>query len=484
MKNIQYNLIKSLRLSGLLVATALFFVGLNPGYSQVTVVSGTTVKITTASTLNSSENFVLNTGGTLDVQGTLVLKKNLVNQNAAANSLGAGSVVFSGAANQTISGQNIIQNLELANATGLTVAGNTQVNGVLTLTNGLVSLGSNNLLLGPSATIAGTPSASNMVVATGSGELRKQYASAASFTYPVGDASGTAEYSPVTLAFNSGTFGANNYAGVTVVNSQYPGTATSYLTRYWNVSNSGITSYSCNATFQYVPADVFGTEADIFCTKVPAPFTAYNAANTGTHTIDAHGLASLGTFTGNLGDVNPPPPIRSLQDKTITNGMTKCADATLTLLIAGNGTIYEVQSGGSVEHIAGQNIIYYPGTKVYSGGYLYGHISTTYCNPYQHPAQAPVVAGIDNPSISNPNNSFFKIYPNPTPGKFTLELNGDVTAAQVHVEIFGVLGDRILSKDMQLERKQEFSLIEKPTGVYVIHVTSGVNSETEKIIKR
>jgi hypothetical protein len=91
---------------------------------------------------------------------------------------------------------------------------------------------------------------------------------------------------------------------------------------------------------------------------------------------------------------------------------------------------------------------------------------------------------VETPAIGSPNNSFFKIYPNPTPGKFTLELNGDFTSSQVHVEIFGVLGDRILSKDMQIERKQEFSLAEKPTGVYIIHVTSGLNSETEKIIKR
>jgi hypothetical protein len=485
MKKIEYKSIRGLKRSGCLVATVLFFSFLNPGFSQVTVVNGTTVKVTAASTLNSSENFVLNAGGTLDVQGTLILKKNLVNQNAAANSLGNGAVVFSGTVNQTISGQNVIKNLELANANGLTVAGNTRVDGVLTLTNGLVSLGSYNLLLGPSATIAGSPAAANMVVATGSGELRKEYASASSFTFPVGDATGAAEYSPVTLAFNSGTFGANNYVGVNVVNAKYPGTdATTYLTRYWNVTQSGITGFSSNSTFQYANGDVNGTEEDIFCFKVPAPFTAYNQANTATNELTAHGLASFGTFTGNLGNSAVPPDIRSLQDKTISTG-PECADAAQILMIAGNGTSYIVAATGDVEHIAGTKINYYAGTKVFSGGHMRGHISTTFCNPYIHPAiQAPVVAGLENPGIGNPNNSFFKIYPNPTPGKFTLELNGDVTSSQVHVEIFGILGDRVLSTDMQLERKQEFSLAEKPTGVYVIHVTSGVNSETEKIIKK
>lgn len=484
MKYIQFNSIKGHFLPGLLLASALIFSGIQ-AYSQVTVVGGTTVKISPSSTLNSSENFVLNSGGTLDVQGTLVLKKNLVNGNASANSLGAGAIVFSGTIPQTISGQNVIQDLALNNPAGLTAIGNTRVNGVLTLTSGIMNLGATTLLLGPAATVSGVPSAGNMVVATPPAELRKEYASAGSFTFPVGDAAGTAEYSPVTVAYNSGTFGAGNYTGVSVNDAAYPGTGVSYLTRYWNVTQSGITGFSSNATFHYVDADVAGTESDIFCFRVnPPPFTAYNASNTGANTIDAHGLASFGTFTGNLGNAAPVPIVRSLQDKTISTG-PECADASQTLLIAGNGTSYHVLAGGNVSHIAGTNIIYYPGTKVDLGGYMHGYISTIFCSPYVHPVvEAPAITGIENPGIGNPDNSFFKIYPNPTPGKFTLELKGDMTAAQVHVEIFGVLGDRILSKDMQIDRKQEFSLVEKPSGVYVIHVTAGGNSETEKIIKR
>jgi hypothetical protein len=488
MKTNHDNSVSRIGLARLLASSAMFLFCFNLSYAQMTVVNGTNVKVSTGSALNSSENLVLNTGGTLDVQGTLILKKNLVNQNAGASSLGTGSVVFSGTTTQTISGQNVIQNLELANTAGLTVAGNTRVNGILTLTNGLVSLGTYNLLLGPTATVAGSPSAAKMIVPTGTGELQKEFPTAGgSFTYPVGDADGTAEYSPVTLAFNSGTFGTNNYAGVSLVDGQYSGAAISYLTRYWNVTQSGITGFSCNSTFKYADADVTGTESDIFCFKVDPvlPWTAYNAANTANNEIFAHGLSAFGTFTGNLGNATTPPAIRSLQDKTIIAGPQDCADATQTLLIAGNGTTYIVQNGGYVKHYAGTSIHYYAGTKVESGGYMLGKISATFCSPYVHPAsEIPVISGIDNPGIGNPNNSFFKIYPNPTPGKFTLELKGDVTAGKVHVEILGVLGERILSKDMQIDRKQEFSLAEKPVGVYIVHVTSGLNSETEKIIKR
>src|ERR1035437_4424466 len=115
-----------------------------------------------------------------------------------------------------------------------------------------------------------------MVVATGTGEMRKSFSGAGSFTFPVGDTTGIAEYSPVSLAFTSGTFGSNNYAGVSLVNASYPGYSNSYLKRYWTLAQSGITGFTCNATFQYVPADVTGSESDIWCTKVaPNPVVMY-----------------------------------------------------------------------------------------------------------------------------------------------------------------------------------------------------------------
>ena len=151
-----------------------------------------------------------------------------------------------------------------------------------------------------------------------------------------------------------------------------------------------------------------------------------------------------------------------------------------------NGTIYEVMAGGSVIDIAGTNILFETGTKVNLGGYLWGHIYMgSWCLP-PNPILAPVftTGGVGNQVTEAVSNSFFRIYPNPSPGKFTLELKGDVPATAVHVEIFGILGDRILTREMVLDRKQEFSLAVQPTGVYVIHVISGLNSVTEKIIKR
>ncbi|MEI7896924.1 MAG: hypothetical protein WCJ26_07795 [bacterium] len=270
-----------------------------------TVSTGTTLVIASGTTVNTDNSMSVLSGGTLDVQGTLVLKKNLTNNSAIA-SLGPGLIEFSGTVPQTISGVNVIQDLRINNAKGVTIAGtgDTRVNGILKLKNGLLKLGSNNLVLGPSASdsISLTPNLS-MVVPTGVGEFRKEFASAGTFKYNVGDSTGTgvAEYSPVTLAFTSGTFGANNYAGVKLVNAKYPNDSitTPYLSRYWALSQSGITAFNCNATFNYVAADVTGTEASLYCNKVdPSPWVAYGAANTSSHYLTANNLSSFSTFTG------------------------------------------------------------------------------------------------------------------------------------------------------------------------------------------
>jgi len=285
-----------------LVLSATFSVGAVGGNI---ITSGCIVKVSSGTVVSSADNLLLNTGGEIRVQGTLVLKSNLVNQNTSPDSLGTGTIEFSGSSNQSIQGQNIIQNMTVNNSAGVSISGNTRVSGTLTLTSGRVTLGSNTLSLGPSSSISGTPSASNMIVPAGTGQLQKEFPGGftGSFIFPVGDTTGVAEYSPDSLNFVSGTFAVGNHVGVTLVNAKYPIDSIngSYLKRYWTLSQSGISSFNCNATFQYVSADVNGTESAIYCAKVnPSPWITYSPANSGSHKLTATGLTSFGTFTGAL----------------------------------------------------------------------------------------------------------------------------------------------------------------------------------------
>ena len=464
--------------------------------AQTGIEQNTTMIINPGTSVTSMNQLTIKQYGKLKNNGTLVCKYNLINENPGPDSIGTGAVVFDGTPNSTILGQNIFKDLTVNtnysnNRRGLTIGGNTRVNGVLTFTHGCIYLGIYNLLLGTDASVAGTPSAASMVIAIGSGQLQKMFNNTlSSFTFPVGSEDVPfffKSYSPVEFQFNSGNIGPNNYFGVNLVHAPYAGVATSYLNRYWNITKSDVADFSGSVRFTYPPADVVGTENDIFAFNVDPvqPWTAYSRTDVVQHKLAIWTLNSVGTFTGNLGDGTVPPAIRVLEFATIMPGNAVCADATQTLIIPGSGGFYEVRDGASATHIAGQNIIYYPGTVVKYGGYMHGYISTTYCTPFNHkPQDAPVAENTDQPDLLKSDNGFFKIYPNPTPGKFTLELKGDLSSEQAHVDIFGILGEKILSKDMILERTQEFSLAERPTGVYVIHVTSGANSKTEKIIKQ
>jgi len=263
------------------------------------ITSGTTLRVNSGTIMVSQSAITIQNGATLNNLGTVVLSGNLTNQNASSFSLGTGTISMSGTAAQAISGQNTFGNLTVNNASGVTLGGNATVNGTLTFTSGRITLGSNNLMLGTAALVAGAPSSTSMVVATGSGQFRKSFSGTGSFIFPVGDAGGTVEYTPVTLNFTAGSFAAGNYAGVNLTNSAYPGATGSYINRYWGVTQSGITGFTCNATFKYMPADVVGTENLIYCLRItPVSVVYFSVANTASDLLTANGITEFGTFTG------------------------------------------------------------------------------------------------------------------------------------------------------------------------------------------
>ena len=148
----------------------------------------------------------------------------------------------------------------------------------LNIISGLLVLGNNNLILGPGTTYSFTPTVSNMVVADqGSGKIMKTFpmSTNTSFTYPVGNMSGTAFYSPV-LINNFNPAGANRTIGVNVTMATHPdmnnpNPQTNYLNRYWTLSDDGGTGGTSTGytygngqpglqfTYDTNPTDVTGT---------------------------------------------------------------------------------------------------------------------------------------------------------------------------------------------------------------------------------
>lgn len=109
------------------------------------------------------------------------------------------------------------------------------------------------------------------------------------FTFPIGEETGTAEYSPTTVQFTTGAFAGGAFVEAQVVDNVSPicsGTS-NYISRYWQYNHSGITAFTVTASAQYLAADVVGNEAAIV-TKMSRPSLPCidgNLANTGTKTL-------------------------------------------------------------------------------------------------------------------------------------------------------------------------------------------------------
>ncbi len=159
-----------------------------------------------------------------------------------------------------------LSNLKINCAPGVKLGTDLTVDGILTLTNGLLTLGTYNLTLGANASIGGTPSSTNMIVPTGSGEVRKVFTSTpSSFTFPIGDSTDNADYSPIEFNLMVGTL-SSAYVAAKVVNAKHPSNFADidYLLRYWTLTQSGITSPAFTAYFYYVNDDINGTETNLY----------------------------------------------------------------------------------------------------------------------------------------------------------------------------------------------------------------------------
>jgi hypothetical protein len=178
------------------------------------------------------------------------------------------------------------------------------------------------------------------------------------------------------------------------------------------------------------------------------------------------------------------PIISTVQNVTIAGGHDTCFNALQTITVAGSGTTFIVQDGGSATMVAGQKISYLTGSKVNSGGYMHGYItnSNQFCGSMAAPIVA-VVTGVEG-FVLEPVQSLFRVYPNPTTGDFILEFSDDAGSGKTGVEIFNVRGERVIKSEISGRTVDKLSLSGQPVGIYLVRVVAGGKSETARIVKQ
>jgi hypothetical protein len=171
----------------------------------------------------------------------------------------------------------------------------------------------------------------------------------------------------------------------------------------------------------------------------------------------------------------------NLANVVVTGSENKCYNATDVITVAGDGTTFTLMPGGSATLIAGQKVLFLPGTTVQSGGHLVAYITqnSTYCSPV--PPASPIKTGDlagGNPTLTG----CFRIYPNPTSGSLTIELNSAIADQPTELTIYGLDGQQVLRERVG-EQSYHIDTSPFPRGIYLLRITGPGQNGVAKFIK-
>ncbi|MFN3529223.1 MAG: hypothetical protein ACK417_04795 [Bacteroidia bacterium] len=238
------------------------------------------------------------------------IRNNWLNQVGASAYLpGTGTIIFNSANAQTITGVTSFYNIRFNGGGSKTLNDSISVFNQLVLNHGRVYLGNNNLYMDSVSSTAGNPADSAMVVQNGSGRIIKRVRGGQpTFTFPIGEETGTAEYSPATIVFTTGDFTLDATVRVQVVDGDAPecGSGANFITRYWSWNQQGISNFTATVTGTYTDADVEGTEAQISARMSQnGPCINGQAANTSLNRLSIT-TSELNIFTGGEAPLDTP----------------------------------------------------------------------------------------------------------------------------------------------------------------------------------
>ena len=325
------------------------------------------------------------------------------------------------------------------------------------------------------------------------------------YFFPMGDAT---YYTPMTFTLNNTTGSiANAYLTTYVVDGVTPGFVTSsfgtYLTRYWSVTQSGITSPNYNISYTYdQPSDVAGAtanEANLIPVKVSSgtwykPTTNTNtglaptitngtAEGTGgvdvnTNTLTWSGLSTFSFDTG-AGDEAAALPIHLLYFTAKPEAKKVRLDwATASET---NNDYFTVERSEDGEHfnelfkkpgagISTTNLYYFGYDNKPLPGISYYRLKQT---DYDGKFAYSDVESVSLYGSDRENTMELKIYPNPAEnGKFHLSFDAK-QSEKYSISIYDAVGKLIYHQDFQAEKGINDYTIELPdlaSGMYQLEV--------------
>ncbi len=176
-----------------------------------------------------------------------------------------------------------------------------------------------------------------------------------------------------------------------------------------------------------------------------------------------------------------------VQDSTINFGNEVCFNACNTITVED----FTANPGSFSRFIAGKRIRYLPGIHFEEGVFMHAFISTNgiFCEEIPLMNSKPYEADSINTlydirnALIEEGSVLFRVFPNPTPGVFTLELTHDIKADGL-IEIYNAFGKTLLQQRLNGLIRYNFDLTNRPAGMYMIRVRTDDNVHMMKLIKQ
>lgn len=430
--------------------------------------------------------------GTLTNNGTIYLGGNWNNEGTYSSS--SGTIIFQAGKAQTMnhSGIGDFYNLTISKSTGdITFNNAITVANTLTLTGQNLILGANNLTIGNNGSISGG-SASSFVVTNSTGSLQQNNIGSGgrtgSVSFPVGHASSTTAYSPVTIDNSTGTadrFDVRVCNYINIEGSCSAGTVidSEVVNKTWNI-NEGIASGSvADITLQWNGSDELTgfdrTNAFISHHNGTAWSNLQSAgasAGTNPYTRTVTGVSDFSPF--GLGGEGSPLPIKLTSFEAVAEGdKVKISWSTSSEVNNDFFTVERSKAGRDFEEVVIINGVgNSKATQMYSAfdkkpyhDFSYYRLKQTDIDGHYSYSKVRVVQYF--------NASDVKIYPNPVNGDIFYQSMNSIEDQEVTITLYNIFGEAVYSKTF-LKEGQNTIRIRLPDqlkpGAYFI-VGSGNN---------
>jgi len=267
---------------------------------------GASIIVEDGATLFIEGSLQNNLAGSINIQGTGIVEVEgdvTIAPTSTVTMSNTAKVILSGAnASNITSGGATFTNVEMdKTSNNVTLMDQMRISSDLNFVgnNNKVIIGDNNLVFAPGATITSADE-NEYIIADGNantGVVSKELTANEVFVFEIGDAT---NYTPLDADI-TGTGYSSAFVDVNVVpmvQPNVPGEATDYISRYWNVDQSGITDYSTDLEGTYIAGDRTGVAADTKGAHYGSTSGwTYDGAAAGANTVLGT-VAESGDFTG------------------------------------------------------------------------------------------------------------------------------------------------------------------------------------------